>query len=96
MEGGAAPTDSNPCRHLERVAQDPPAVTWPGFEPMTCDGQIVQRNCPFHRLAQRSPALVCGINHSFVDGLLTGLEAWRLRAELAPAPERCCVVIHAS
>ena len=64
-----------------------------GFEPATCDGQIVQRNCPFHRLAQRSPALVCGINHAFVDGLLDGLGASRLHAALDPDDGRCCVVV---
>ena len=64
-----------------------------GFEPASCDGQIVQRNCPFHRLAQRSPALVCGINHAFVEGLLDGLDAQRLHAELDPDQGRCCVVI---
>jgi predicted ArsR family transcriptional regulator len=64
-----------------------------GFEPATVDDTIVQRNCPFHRLAQRSPDLVCAINRAFVDGLLEGLQAVRLRAELAPAPDRCCVVV---
>ena len=64
-----------------------------GFEPATCDGQIVQRNCPFHRLAQRSPALVCSINHAFVDGLLDGLGASRLHAALDPDDGRCCVVV---
>lgn len=64
-----------------------------GFEPAACGGQIVQRNCPFHRLAHHSPALVCGINRSFVGGLLDGLEASRLHATLAPADGRCCVVI---
>jgi predicted ArsR family transcriptional regulator len=64
-----------------------------GFEPVHRGSQIIERNCPFHRLAQRSPALVCGINHAFVDGLLEGLGAQRLHADLAPARERCCVVI---
>lgn len=64
-----------------------------GFEPAPCGDRIVQRNCPFHRLAQRSPALVCGINRSFVDGILEGLRAGRLRAELDPADDRCCVAV---
>jgi predicted ArsR family transcriptional regulator len=64
-----------------------------GFEPATSGELIVQRNCPFHRLAQRSPELVCGMNQRFVDGLLDGLEAGRLRAALDPADGRCCVVI---
>lgn len=64
-----------------------------GFEPATCSERIVQRNCPFHRLAQRSPDLVCGINRAFVEGLLDGLEASRLQAQLDPADGRCCVVV---
>jgi predicted ArsR family transcriptional regulator len=64
-----------------------------GFEPTGSGERIVQRNCPFHRLAQRSPTLVCGINQRFVDGLLDGLQARRLRADLDPADGRCCVVI---
>jgi predicted ArsR family transcriptional regulator len=64
-----------------------------GFEPAPRDDRIVQRNCPFHQLAQRSPALVCGINRHFVDGLLDGLDAARLCADLEPADDRCCVVI---
>jgi predicted ArsR family transcriptional regulator len=64
-----------------------------GFEPTSTGDRIVQRNCPFYRLAQRSSELVCGINQRFVDGLLDGLQARRLRADLDPADGRCCVVI---
>jgi predicted ArsR family transcriptional regulator len=64
-----------------------------GFEPACIDRDIVQRNCPFHRLAQQSPALVCSINHGFVCGMLDGLEVRRLRAALEPADGRCCVVV---
>ena len=64
-----------------------------GFEPAVSDEGLIERNCPFHRLARRSPELVCGMNRDFVDGILDGLEARRLRAELAPADGRCCVVV---
>jgi predicted ArsR family transcriptional regulator len=64
-----------------------------GFEPAATDEGLVQRNCPFHRLAQRSPELVCGVNCEFVEGLLEGLETSRLHATLAPANGRCCVVV---
>jgi predicted ArsR family transcriptional regulator len=64
-----------------------------GFEPSVTPGCIELRNCPFDRLARRSPEVVCGINRAFVDGLLAGLEAPRLRAELCPAPGRCCVEV---
>jgi predicted ArsR family transcriptional regulator len=64
-----------------------------GFEPAPTDVGLSQRNCPFHGLAQRSPEVVCAINRDFVEGLLEGLETSRLRAELAPAEGRCCVVV---
>lgn len=67
-----------------------------GFEPVVHAGVLVQRNCPFHRLAEHSPELVCGINREFVDGMLEGLDAPRLEARLDPADGRCCVVIAAS
>lgn len=63
-----------------------------GFEP---DRQSPTRlrllNCPFHQLAARSPELVCGINHAFIGGYLTGLEAAGVEAVLAPRPGQCCV-----
>jgi predicted ArsR family transcriptional regulator len=67
-----------------------------GFEPASADGRVVQRNCPFRRLAQRSPTLVCGINRCLVQGMLDGLGASRLAAALSPADDRCCVVVTAS
>lgn len=62
-----------------------------GYEPRPEDGDIVLGNCPFHPLAARHTALVCGINVEFVAGLLTGLRCDGLRAELRPYPEGCCV-----
>jgi len=64
-----------------------------GFDPADTGDSLVQRNCPFHRLAQRHPELVCGINRDYVGGVLAGLEAQRLDATLDPAPDRCCVVV---
>jgi predicted ArsR family transcriptional regulator len=67
-----------------------------GFDPASAGEGVVQRNCPFRRLAQRSPALVCGMNRRLVEGLLDGLGASRLTAVLAPAETRCCVVVTAT
>ncbi|SNY64358.1 helix-turn-helix transcriptional regulator [Paractinoplanes atraurantiacus] len=56
--------------------------------------RIVLRNCPFHRLAEQFPPLICGMNLAMVDGLLTGsgLEGeWAARMDAAPG--RCCVTI---
>lgn len=62
-----------------------------GFEPETTEGPIVLRNCPFRALAARHTALVCGLNLAFVGGMLDGLGAEAVDAELAPHPDRCCV-----
>jgi predicted ArsR family transcriptional regulator len=62
-----------------------------GFEPeSTCDG-VLLRNCPFHALAARQAALVCGLNHSFLAGLVTGLQAHGVHTRLVPRPGACCV-----
>ena len=66
-----------------------------GFEPSRqSPGCVRLLNCPFHPLAARSPDLVCGINHAFLDGFLTGLHAPTVEATLAPRPGECCVQLH--
>ncbi len=68
-----------------------------GFEPSRESPTRVRlRNCPFHPLAARAPELVCGINHAFLSGMLTGLEAGRVRAVLEPRPGECCVELRSS
>jgi predicted ArsR family transcriptional regulator len=62
-----------------------------GFEPEATGGPIVLRNCPFRALAKRHTALVCGLNLAFVAGMLDGLGAGAVDAELAPQPDTCCV-----
>lgn len=63
-----------------------------GFEPYRDDpGGISLRNCPFHRLAQQAPDLVCGLNREFIDGLLRGLGNESVEAALLPTPGQCCV-----
>ncbi len=63
-----------------------------GFDPVA-DGEVTRlRTCPFHPLAARAPELVCGVNHSYLCGLLVGLGVDRaLRADLAPHAGACCV-----
>jgi predicted ArsR family transcriptional regulator len=65
-----------------------------GYEPAQDeDGVIRLRNCPFHRLAQDHRDLICGMNLSFVDGLLEGLGREGQRACPDPRPGGCCVAI---
>jgi predicted ArsR family transcriptional regulator len=67
-----------------------------GFEPArTAPACLRLRNCPFHPLAARAPDLVCSLNHAYLTGLLHGLEADAVHADLAPAAGECCVEIHA-
>lgn len=66
-----------------------------GYEPVrTSEGDIVLRNCPFHQIAREHTELVCGLNEALLRGCLAGHGADPDRAELAPHPGRCCVVIH--
>ncbi|WP_155360474.1 helix-turn-helix transcriptional regulator [Acrocarpospora macrocephala] len=63
-----------------------------GFEPSRTAPTLVRlRNCPFHPMAAKDPDLVCGINHAFLTGFLTGLGAETVNAILAPRPGACCV-----
>jgi predicted ArsR family transcriptional regulator len=62
-----------------------------GFEPERHDGTLLLHNCPFHALAARQTALVCGLTHAFVDGLVDGLHAAGVSTRLVPRPGACCV-----
>lgn len=55
--------------------------------------RVLLHNCPFHALATRHTALVCGLNHAFLTGLLDGLGAADVAARLAPRPGACCVAL---
>lgn len=63
-----------------------------GFEPRPADGgRLRLHNCPFHTLAAQHTALVCGLNHAFIGGLLAGLGVTGVRPDLVPRPAACCV-----
>ncbi|MCP3784946.1 hypothetical protein NLX85_16375 [Micromonospora sp. A3M-1-15] len=62
-----------------------------GFEPEALDDQVLLGNCPFHVLAARQTALVCGLNHAFLAGLVDGAGRTDLLPRLAPRPGACCV-----
>jgi predicted ArsR family transcriptional regulator len=63
-----------------------------GFEPYASgSSEISLRNCPFHRLAQQAPDLVCALNREFVDGMLRGMGNTTVDAVLQPTPGECCV-----
>ncbi|MDF6018173.1 helix-turn-helix domain-containing protein [Streptomyces sp. JH34] len=68
-----------------------------GYEPFRDGGTLRLNNCPFHALADRFPALVCGMNLAGIEGLLAGLtddQGWS--AEMDPLPRGCCVALKAT
>jgi predicted ArsR family transcriptional regulator len=66
-----------------------------GYEPYEDDdGSVVLRNCPFDRIAERHPQLVCRANLALVEGLVDRLGGQReIRPVLDPKPGRCCVAL---
>jgi predicted ArsR family transcriptional regulator len=66
-----------------------------GYEPFEDAGVIRLRNCPFHRLAEQHRDVVCGMNRSYLQGLLEGMDRGDVTASLEPEPGRCCVAIRA-
>jgi predicted ArsR family transcriptional regulator len=72
------------------------ALSKRGYEPFEDENGVTRlRNCPFHRLAAEHRDLVCGMNLSFIEGLLEGLGRDDLEGSLDPTPGRCCVAIRA-
>jgi predicted ArsR family transcriptional regulator len=73
------------------------ALSEHGFEPWHDDhGTVRIRNCPFRRLAELQPEVVCHMNLALIQGLVSGLGADRLNPVLDPEPEHCCVTIPAA
>jgi predicted ArsR family transcriptional regulator len=64
-----------------------------GYEPYEAEGVLRLRNCPFANLAGEYPVLVCAMNLSLIEGLLEGIGEPAGRAEMDPAPGRCCVAV---
>ncbi len=76
----------------ETIAETRQALADLGFEPHAPDPSSVELgNCPFHTLAARQPELVCRTQPGLIAGLLIGLGATTLSAELSPRPGECCV-----
>jgi predicted ArsR family transcriptional regulator len=75
-----------------RAVQD--VLTDRGYEPRADEGGgLALANCPFHALAEAHRTLMCGVNLDMIDGLVQAAGPRGVRAELSPAPGRCCVRI---
>jgi predicted ArsR family transcriptional regulator len=76
-----------------RLALDS-ALSEHGYEPRYDDAGILRmRNCPFRRLAELQPEVVCHMNLALIQGLAEGLGADDLNPVLDPEPGHCCVAI---
>jgi predicted ArsR family transcriptional regulator len=64
-----------------------------GYDPKRDGDRVRLRNCPFHRLAEQFPPVVCGMNLALVEGVLDGAGLTGWRAAIDPAPGHCCVVV---
>jgi predicted ArsR family transcriptional regulator len=64
-----------------------------GYEPRDDGECVVLNNCPFHALAERHTALVCGMNLDMLAAVVDERAEEQLRPVLDPAPGRCCVVL---
>jgi predicted ArsR family transcriptional regulator len=73
------------------------ALSEHGFEPWHDDhGTVRMRNCPFRRLADMQPEVVCHMNLALIEGLVAGLGAGNLNPVHDPEPGPCCVAIRAA
>jgi len=75
---------------LEQVAS---VLAEQGYEPVPRDGDLLLANCPFDALAREHTELVCGLNESFVGGVVDELGCTGLVARLDPEEGLCCVKV---
>ena len=61
-----------------------------GYDPVTEEGEIRFRNCPFHVLKTQDQRTVCNLNLGLVEGMLEGTGD-RRKAYLEPSESYCCV-----
>jgi predicted ArsR family transcriptional regulator len=57
------------------------------------DGGFLLRNCPFHRLSDKHPGVVCTMNGAFLQGAAARLEPSGGRVVPANLPGHCCARI---
>jgi len=69
------------------------ALAGQGYEPVTAEGELRLRNCPFHALVAEHRDLVCGMNLALIEGVVEGLELPTAKPVLAPTPGMCCVCV---
>jgi predicted ArsR family transcriptional regulator len=98
---GAPPAAGEPPAPGAPAGRSAPALeairrvlTARGYQPYEDpDGTLRLANCPFDRIAERHPELVCGANLAMLQGIVEELGDHGVRPLLDPAPGRCCVVL---
>ncbi|WP_433379116.1 helix-turn-helix transcriptional regulator [Actinoplanes sp. CA-142083] len=82
-------------RHARNIPKNPDVMDLlaeHGYVPVKgAPDRIELRNCPFHRLAEQFPPVICGMNLAMIEGLLDGTSEWTARMD--PAAGRCCVTL---
>ncbi len=63
-----------------------------GYAPLSSEGCIRLRNCPFHHLVDEHLDLVCTLNKDLLTSAVNTADVG-LRADLDPQPGQCCVVL---
>ncbi|MGZ4664084.1 MAG: helix-turn-helix transcriptional regulator [Frankiaceae bacterium] len=67
-----------------------------GFQPWRdARGTLRLRNCPFRALAGRYPQVVCAMNLSLIEGMVSELGGGQ-QPRLEPSPGQCCVAVDAA
>lgn len=73
------------------------ALAGQGYEPLVDPAvdpdTVLLANCPFDALAHAHTELVCGLNRSFVQGVVDGVGCAGATAHLEPEPGQCCVKV---
>ncbi len=92
--------DLGRCHQAGSAHRDSPrlavadALTERGYEPwQDAAGTIRMRNCPFRRLAELRPEVMCHMNLALIQGLAAGLGADQPTPVLDPESGHCCVMI---
>lgn len=88
-EAGVQAARKNRRRSTTKTVVD--TLVEQGYEPYVERDGIRLANCPFDTLARDETALVCGMNLCYLGGVLEGMGAEGLTAELEPTPGQCCV-----
>lgn len=79
-------------RRIAAGASDlPQALDRAGFAPRAEGDDLVLGVCPFHRLAEARPGVVCDLNHALVCGMADAVGEASERVRLDPGAGECCL-----